>query len=334
MGEMYYPPPAISYHSYIRSFGSMEKYARITGYAAALAILAGCLLLVVSLREGLLLPRHRVQVRFPAIGTLMEDDPVKVRGVAVGRVASIRAEDGDAIATLEFFRHAPIPADSRFINFNYSLFGARMVILVPGTSPRPMDVNAVQPGDFNNGVSETIHRVEELLGAVAEYKRLSRRLELGSDSSLSVQQFLADRVYPVLAEFGALVGKMDSLQAAAGERLAGLETASAGFDRLGRDLAAQSDTLVLRAEKTLVRLGALTAQSTAVLGSLEGIVAACQDSSRGPGRILARRDLYDRALAATHTLEDILKILRDDGLTDAIHFWRNVHFRRKAPEGR
>ena len=43
----------------------MEKYARITGYASALAILLGALALVMSLRQGILFPHNRVQVRFP-----------------------------------------------------------------------------------------------------------------------------------------------------------------------------------------------------------------------------------------------------------------------------
>src|SRR6185369_10245371 len=87
----------------------MEKYARIIGYASALAILLGALALVMGLREGVLFPHHRVRVRFPAIGTLMEDDPVKLRGVSVGRVASIDAENGEAIVTLEFFHSTSLP---------------------------------------------------------------------------------------------------------------------------------------------------------------------------------------------------------------------------------
>jgi phospholipid/cholesterol/gamma-HCH transport system substrate-binding protein len=309
----------------------MEKHARIAGYAAVLALLAGALWLVMSLREGIFFPHHRVRVRFPAIGTLMEDDPVKMRGVAVGRVASIRAEGGEAIATLEFFRRIPLPRDSRFINYNYSLFGARMVILVPGASREPLDPSLVQAGDFSTGVSETIHRVEDLLRAMTEYKRLSLRLERGSDTSLSVQQFLAARVYPVLEEFGALARKMDTLQDVAGTQLDRLESAAAGVDRLGRGLSSQSDTLVARAERTLGRLALLTGQSTAVLRGLEEIAVACQDTARGPGRLLASRELYDRTLATTHALEDMLKLLQQDGLTDAIHFWRNVHVRWKRP---
>jgi len=309
----------------------MEKYARITGYAAALAILLGALALVMGLRQGILFPHNRVQVRFPTIGTLMEDDPVRLRGVTVGRVASIRAGDGQAIATLEFFRHAPLPKDSRFVNYNYSLFGARMVILVPGTSREVMDPGVIQNGDFSAGVSESIHRVEELLRTVSEYKRLSQRLERGSDTSLSIQQFLAVRVYPVLEQFGTLAREMDSLQDAAGSQLDRLESAAAGVDRLGRGLSTQSDTLMARAELTLTRLARLTAQSTAVLEGLEKIALACQDTTRGPGRVMASRELYDRALSLTHALEEMLKVLEKDGLTDAIHFWRNIRIRWQRP---
>lgn len=312
----------------------MEKYARITGYAAAFALLLGGLALIAGMREGLLFPHYRIQVRFASIGTLMEDDPVKLRGVTVGRVASIRSVGGEAVATLEFFRRAPIPADSRFINYNHSLFGARMVLLVPGDSPAPMDPDAIQQGIFSPGVSETIHRVEELLHVMTEYKRLSLRLESGTDSALSVQAVLARRVYPVLERFGVLVKEMDSLQTEATEQLDRLASASAGMDRLGRDLSAQSDTLVFRADRALTRLALLTSQAAETLAGLEALAAAGQDTTRYPGRALMRRDLYDRALALTHALEDMLKLLRDDGLTDAIHFWRNVHLRWGRPRER
>jgi hypothetical protein len=194
-----------------------------------------------------------------------------------------------------------------------------------------LDPSLVQPGEFSTGVSETIHRVEELLRTMTEYKRLSLRLERGSDSSLSVQRYLAERVYPLLEDFVTLARKMDTLQETAGTRLDQLESAAAGMDRLGRGLSSQSDTLVARAERTLGRLALLTEQSTAVLRGLEEIAVACQDTSNGPGRLLAGRDLYDRTLAMTHALEDMLKLLQKDGLTDAIHFWRNVHVRWKRP---
>ena len=309
----------------------MERYARVTGYLVALAMLAGMLALVATLREGLLFPHNRIQVAFPSIGTLMEDDPVKLNGVQVGRVASIGNIGRASVATLEFFHRTPVTKGSRFINCNYSLFGARMVIMVPGASREPIDYKEIQNGDFSTGVAETIHRVEDLLKVVLEYKQLSTRLEKGTDSSLSIQQVLTTRVYPVLEQFGAMTHDIEALQNEAGAELERVAAATAGMDRVGRELAMQSDTLVVRANRTLARLAVLTAQSTAVLKGLEGIVVACEDTTKGPSRFLVQRDIYDRTLSLTHALQDLLKLVREEGLTDAIHFWRNVHLRWAKP---
>jgi phospholipid/cholesterol/gamma-HCH transport system substrate-binding protein len=310
----------------------MERYARITGYSVFLAILVGSLWLVSMLREGLLFPHNRIKVAFPTIGTLMEDDPVKLQGVQVGRVASIEKAGNQTIAVLDFFHRTPIPADSRFINYNYSLFGARMVILVAGTSKVRMDPQRIQQGDFSTGVSETIHKVEELLATVLEYKKLSSRLEVGSDSTLSVQQFLAQKIYPVLEEFAGFTKDMEALENEAGSQLDQLSLASTQVNGFGRALSTQSDTLIIRANRTLAQLAILTAQSTQVLKGLEEILAASQDTTRGPGRLMMNRDLYEHALSMTHALQDLLKVAKQEGLTDVIHFWKNVHIRWKKPK--
>lgn len=297
----------------------------------ALILLAGLLWMVSMLREGLLFPHNRVTVAFPAIGTLMEDDPVKLQGVQVGRVASIETMQGRAVAVLEFFHRTPIAKGSRFINYNYSLFGARMVILVPGESREAIDPDQIQTGDFSTGVAETIHKVEDLLVTVTEYRKLGSRLEKGTDSTLSIQQLLATKVYPVLAEFGTFTHDLETLQNQAGAQLDQLAAASGHVDGFGRTLASQSDTLVVRANRTLAQLTTLTAQSTVILKSLEEIVIACQDTTKGTSRFLVQRDMYDRALSMTHALQDLLKVAKAEGITDAIHFWRNVHFNLRKP---
>lgn len=305
----------------------MEKKARIAGYAVALAVLAGLLSLVALLREDVLFPHNRLQVAFPAVGTLMEDDPVTMHGVQVGRVAAIEAGKEGSIAILEFFHRTPIPSGSRFINYNYSLFGARMVILVPGESLEPMDVSAIQPGVFSSGVAESIHRVEELLVTMMEYKSLSARLEHGGDSSMSLQDLMESRIYPALGEFAALSRQLELVETAASAHLADLAEASVKVDRFGRDISSQSDSLISRANRTLLQLAEVTAQATVVLRSLERLMLASQDTTGLPSSLLVRRELYDKALTLTHTLRDLLEAWKKDGLKDIIHFWRNVHFR-------
>jgi hypothetical protein len=181
-------------------------------------------------------------------------------------------------------------------------------------------------------VAETIHKVEDLLVTVMEYKKLSTRLEVGSDTALSIQEFLSKRVYPVLEEFGAFTRDLETLQSQAGAHLDRLAQASVGVNRFGKELSSGTDTLVVRANKTLGQLAVLTAQATIVLKGLEEIIIASQDTSKGASRFLVQREMYDQALSLTHALQDILKIAKKDGLTDAIHFWRNVHIRWGRPK--
>ena len=309
----------------------MENSARITGYCVVLAILAGLMSVTLMLREGVLFPNNRVKVHFPTVGTLMEDDPVKMHGVEVGRVDHIEAGENAALATLELYRRVALPKDSRFINYNYSMFGARMIILVPGHSPEAMDQNVIQQGDFSTGVTEAIHRVDDLLKTVVEYQTLSAKLQRGTDSTPSLQGLLTTQIYPALEEFGRFSSELELLQLEAESELERLAKAGGQVNSFSKVMAANTDTMVLRANRTLEQLATLTAQSTVLLRGLEEIMIAAQDTTNGAGSFTVQRDLYDKALSLTHALQTLLKVANQEGLQDAIHFWRNihVHFKKK-----
>ncbi len=313
---------------------NLENTARITGYFVILAFLAGMLMVVLTLRQGLLFPHNRVKVNFPTVGTLMEHDPVKMQGVEIGRVDHIESGPGTAIATLEIYKHMTFPTDTRFINYNYSLFGARMIIVVMGHSTEPMDQNQAQQGIFSTGVTETIHQVSGLLKTVTEYQKLANRLEHGNDTTPSLQQLLATQVYPMLEDFSRFTGELELLQVEIESELNRLATAGSQINRFSQSVAANTDTMVLRANRSLEQLARLSVQSTLLLNGIEKIMIKAQDTTTGPGRLLMQRELYDQTLSLTHSLLDLLNLAKKEGLRDAIHFWRNVHLhsRKSKPE--
>jgi hypothetical protein len=221
--------------------------------------------------------------------------------------------------------------DTRFVNFNYSLFGARMIVLLPGTSPEAMDMRAVQQGTFTTGVTETIHKVDELLRTVVEYQGLARRLDQGNDTALSFRQLLATRVYPALEGFTAFAGKLETLEARASSDLEVLALTSGQVRAWSAAMAKGTDTLVVKAQATVERLSLLTAQTVVLLDGLERLLLASKDSTTALGRVLAHRDLYERSLTLSHALHDLLLQVRSQGLKDIIHFWRNVKIRKRQP---
>lgn len=309
----------------------MENSARLAGYTLAFIALTGLMAIVAFLEDGSLFARTMVKVGFPNSGTLMEDDPVKIRGVEVGRVESIDPGPHGPIVTLELYKKTTLPRDSRFINYNYSLFGARMVVLVPGKSPEPMNIRAVQAGHFSTGVTETIHRVDRLLRTVTEYQTLAGRLEKGDGTALSFQQLLSTRIYPALDEFTAFAEKLEVLEGRASSDLEGLARASGQVRGFSEAMNSGTDTLIGTANRTVERLVTLTAQTTLILEGLEKIMLAAQDTGGLPHQLLARRDLYEKTLTLSHALHDLLDQVKRQGLKDIIHFWRNVKIRKRDP---
>jgi ABC-type transporter Mla subunit MlaD len=308
----------------------MEKTARLAGYILSLTALAGLMILVAFLQDGNLFRRHLVQVSFPAVGTLMEDDPVKARGVEVGRVDRIeRGPDGQPLVTLELYKRRPLARDTRFIDYNYSLFGARMVVLVPGSSAEPLDVDRIQQGYFSSGVTESIHKVDELLRTVVEYQGLASRLESGNDSVPALHQLLSAKVYPALDRFGAFASRLERLENQASADLDRVALASRQMKGFSRVMTAGTDSLVSKAQLTVERVALLTAQTTAILVSLEKMIATAQDTSALAGRLLTDRELYERTMVVAHALTDLLRKVEEEGLKDIINFWRNVHLRKR-----
>lgn len=305
----------------------MENSARLAGYSLTLLALACLMGVLANLQDGGLFRRALIEVEFPSVGTLMEDDPVTLKGVEVGRVDGIRRSPRGPVVTLELYKRTPLSADTRFINYNYSLFGARMVVLSPGRSPEPLDPDAVQQGYFVSGVAESIHKVEELLRTVVEYRGLADRLERGGDSALSFRDLLERRIYPALDGFTAFAAQLETLERKASGNLDGVARASADMRRWSGTMAHGTDTLVAQAQATVDRMSRLTAQTVVLLNGMEKVILATQDSSRLTGRLLAQRDLYERTLSLSHALNDLLKDIQKQGLKDIIHFWRNVHFR-------
>jgi len=306
----------------------MESSARLAGYSLTLIALACIMGVLANLEEGGLFRRTLVQVEFPSVGTLIEDDPVTLKGVEVGRVDRIERGPRGPLVTLELYKRMSLPRDTRFINYNYSLFGARMVVLSPGRSPEALDPGAVQQGFFVTGVAESIHKVEELLRIVVEYKGLADGLDRGGDGRLSFRQLLDSRIYPALDGFTAFAERLEKLERKASGDLDGMARTSAEVRRWSGAMAQGSDTLVAQAQATLDRVARLTAQTVVMLDGLEKLVLASQDTSGLPGKLLAQRDLYERTLSLSHALHDLLRQVKEQGLKDIIHFWRNIHFRK------
>lgn len=88
---------------------------------------------------------YELKARFSAIGALRPNAPVKIAGVAVGKVADIQVDPVkyDSVVTLAInSKYKDLPGDTAAGIFTNGLLGESYIGLTPGGDPEPL-----KPGD-------------------------------------------------------------------------------------------------------------------------------------------------------------------------------------------
>ena len=88
---------------------------------------------------------YNLKARFTAIGALRPNAPVKIAGVAVGKVADIQVDPVkyDSVVTLAIdSKYKDLPGDTAAGIFTNGLLGESYIGLTPGGDPEPL-----KPGD-------------------------------------------------------------------------------------------------------------------------------------------------------------------------------------------
>ncbi len=307
----------------------MDTSARITGYFCLFLLLIAVAAGVSAFRREATQAHRVVRVHFPELGTLIADDPVTREGVPIGKVRSL-ALDPDhpeaSVVEIELFHRGFIPADSRFVDFNYSLMGSRIVVLVPGHSSLPMDETRVQEGMFAAGIAETVHRVDDLLNLVLTLRAETVRLFTGSQAPLAPGK-LQGRLENAITRLHGVAGQAASMGKDMRSGVDALVLAEAGASRDLRASRASLNPAWKRMNGIVGTTLSFERGLESAFGSLEKLLASLQDSG-AVHKLLYQREMYDDLESALHGLQAVLKVLRDDGLANTIQFRRNVHLIR------
>jgi phospholipid/cholesterol/gamma-HCH transport system substrate-binding protein len=107
-----------------------------------------------------------VEATFPSVAGLDEKSPVRVAGVRVGKVKSIRLEGGIALATLEIDAAVELREGARAYVANLGLLGEKYIELVPGKPGAPALADRSKP--IEGGTIPTIDDVTAQVSKIAE----------------------------------------------------------------------------------------------------------------------------------------------------------------------
>ncbi len=250
---------------------------------------------------------YQVRVDFPSTSGLVSGDPVEVRGVTSGKVASIDYREGKAIVTLQLDRSVILYRGTRIELQNVGIMGQKLVAVFPGPPQNPpLSPDTLLHGEYQPGIPQLM---AGLGGTLDTFEQFAARLDSLLANFDDAQQGQLTRT---LANTEQLTHEMvlllkqhrEDLSATLGalaRTTSELDTALAGRGpALGRfiDNTAQAST---RLDSTLIVLNQTARHMDRLIGSIEA-------GEGTAGKLLSDQALYDEMVS---TLDKTQALLED-----------------------
>jgi phospholipid/cholesterol/gamma-HCH transport system substrate-binding protein len=242
--------------------------------------------------------RYMVATEVEDAAGLRRGDPVQMRGVNIGRVHQFELIPAGVGIVLEIDGRWIIPSDSRARLAGGDLLGGRTVEVIPGTSPEPLAVGAVMPGESVTGVME----IAEDLGAEARTTLERVRMLLDEEAVSSVH-----------SSIGELEELLEALTEFTREQRVELESLSGSLNRSAErveDLVSRDelDRSLARADSTLVELQEAGGNLSRASSSLETILQRIEAGEGTLGLLTTDEDLYRNL---TETIAEFRSLAED-----------------------
>jgi len=227
---------------------------------------------------------YTLTASFDDVTGLLVNDNVKVAGVAVGKVTSVRVEEGQAQVSMEIREDHPLPSDSAAAVRWRNLIGQRYVYLYPGDAPTTFqDGDRVTETRDVIDIGELFNRLGPIVAAVDEGQ---------------VNEFLGSVTTALEGRAGDVSQALDDLAVVAkglGERdvaIAGLIEDLEVVSRTIADRDAQIETMLdnlAALARTFSDNTALVEEAITEMGAFNRDFSGILEANRGElDRILAR----------------------------------------------
>jgi phospholipid/cholesterol/gamma-HCH transport system substrate-binding protein len=221
---------------------------KLTAFVTLCMVIAVALIFsignVQSLRVGpvqLLDDSYKVTATFTDVTGLLINDNVKVAGVKVGKVTSIKVVDGKAKVTMRVKHQLKLPVDSEAAIRWRNLLGQRYLYLYPGTASttlRPGE--AIRKTTSVVDLGELLNRLGPIVAAIDPAK-VNTFLDTVV-GALNGNEVKIGQSLDALAEIAATLGERDQ---AIGRLIENIDTVAAAVGDRDREIREVIDNLVL-----------------------------------------------------------------------------------------
>ena len=244
-----------------------------------------------------LAPGQRTQIEFGNAAGLKRGSPVRISGMSVGKVETIRLVEYGRVRLTVALDMGVLPRrDATAQVVSVGLAGDVAIELVPGTATEPLAADQVIPGSVAPGFMEMGAGLGEQAATVMT------RLTAMLDTTLVVEmQATLRRMQQALATLG------DSRTGPAAELSASLRGLRDLTGRLDSTLASTGVRRSLANMDTLSgRLVDMTAQFTTTGARLDSLLARINQGEGSLGKAMQDPGLYDDIRAATQSFQQLL----------------------------
>lgn len=240
--------------------------------------------------------RYNVLTQVDNAQGVRNGDPVRIRGINIGRV--LRADlDGDGVLiTLEIEGEWRIPAGSRVEMYSEGVLGGMVVSIVPGRGEGFVEPMELIPGetspDLLASAGGIANDAEDILGKVRALLTDSSVAAVG-EAVVHMRDAVSDLSELTAGQATQVRALMESLQRSA-ENVEGVT----GAEEWKRTLAS--------AEAALAVLDRTSGEAEKTVASLNTILGRLERGEGTLGRLLTDESLYDELEATATTLKDLL----------------------------
>lgn len=264
-----------------------------------------------------------VEARFREVGQLQEGNAVKVRGVSIGRVESIRVEEGGrgVRVTMRIRDDVQLPDEAVVLLAPESMFGDWQAEILPGSRYAQFDYAEVPEGsellpghalpDISH-LTATVGRVSENLAVLTERFEVAFTEETARNVRRAIENIteVSDELTTLVEQQGRSLNQLSSSVAATSEDVSAAASSARrvleGIERATGD--GRLDTLVTDATATVENIRALTGEMDTAVRRLEAAAGSVDTTFRRIDRLAAGLEAGEGALG--RMLRDTLLYVR------------------------
>lgn len=271
-----------------------------------LFVIVGVLSVLVALfaltDPGMFRGRYHATTMIEDAGGIRRGDPVRLKGVNIGRIRDFQIEEHGVRVEMELQRKYPIPEDSRVTVVSGGLLQSMIAEVIPGTSDRPLRDGGVMASVATGSINDTAERLGEGADTLLVRANLllsQQTVQAVGASAVQMQEMLTQLTALAAEQRQQLSALTTSLQRSA----VGLE-ASATRPELARAIA-RTDSLTLR-------LDAASGSLQAASASLASLTARVESGQGTLGRLTADDELYRNLNAAVVGINELTADIKEN----------------------